>query len=109
MREIILFSNQIEDVQSVKDLPYLSIDADPILVQILSEPYLVCTKRGYQPIVKVILSKKKTIHLMFIAASSLTRQLEDLRLQNNGLFTGLEFWVRKESYKQMASYILEPY
>lgn len=95
--------------EEIENLDYIKFDAEPHLVQVLSEPMLVLSKRGYQPIVRIMHKKKKTEYLMFISAVSLSQQLENLRIKNNGQFTGLEFWIRKESYDKKSQYILEEY
>ena len=88
---------------------YMRVDAEPKLLQITSEPYVIFTKRGYQPVVNVLEKKRKMNLILFISPVTLTRQLEPLREENNGQFIGLEFWIRKESYEKTSSYILEPF
>jgi len=86
---------------------YLKIDVEPRRVQIISEPYVIYTKRGYQPVVDVIDTKNKREYNLFISAKSLSERLEMLKSENNGRFRGLEFWIRKQSYERTAPYILE--
>lgn len=86
---------------------YLRVDAEPKYIQIISEPYVIFTSRGYQPVVDVVERKSKTSTRLFITARSLAERLEILRQDNGGNFSGLEFWLRKESYKKTAPYILE--
>jgi len=74
---------------------------------ITSEPYVVFTKRGYQPAVDIIDTKTKKEFFLYIGAKSLAVPLETLRQENDGNFKGLEFWVRKESNDRMARYVIE--
>ena len=83
------------------------MDPEPQYVQIVSEPYVVFTRRGYQPVVDVVPRKSKKPLPMRISATSLSNQLEIMRNENEGIFMGLEFWIRKASYERTSLYILE--
>ena len=85
----------------------LKVDAEPKYVQIVSEPYIVLNRWGYAPVLDVIERKTKATWTLFISAATLSHQLELLKEENGGNFSGLEFWIRRESYDKRAPYILE--
>jgi len=86
---------------------YLKVGTEPLLLRITSEPYVIYTSRGYAPVVDVADCKTSEVFTMFISAASIARKLESLRRANDNSFTGLEFWIRKESNDRMAPYVLE--
>lgn len=90
-----------------KQKQYLKVGTDALMIEILSEPFVIYTQKGYFPVVEVLESRKQQNYLMFISAQSLSRQLHKLAEENGGLMKGLEFWIRKESEDRMAPYILE--
>lgn len=85
----------------------LIIDVEPRRLLVTSEPYVIYTARGYQPVVNVLERRTKREFYLFIAAKSLSNPLESLRKQNDGKTTGLEFWLHKEGAEKRSSYILE--
>lgn len=85
----------------------IKIDAEPRCLQVISEPYVIYTRRGYQPALDVYERKTRKQYVLYIAARSLTEKLEILRRENAGRFNGLEFWIRKESYEKTSPYIVE--
>ncbi len=89
------------------DLNAFKVDIEPRKVIITSEPYIIFTARGYQPVVKVYDSKARREYFMYISAASLARPLEILRNENSGNFVGLEFWISKESSDRTAKYVIE--
>ena len=94
--EIIFLDNaNNKNLEGLENLSMLKVDAEPQLIQILSEPCLLVTTRGYQPVVRVMVCKRKQEYMMYISAVSLAQQIERLRLENNGQFTGLQFWIKK--------------
>lgn len=109
MNIIRIASHSSTNVEGIENLNVLKIDAEPQLIQILSEPCLTFTRRGYQPIVRVMHKKTKREYILFISSRSLAEQVEQMRVENNGQFTGLEFWIRKTSYDRMAPYVVEPF
>lgn len=109
MNIILLASDSNSNIDGIEQLGFLKIDAEPQLVQILSEPCLAFTSRGYQPIVRVMLKKIKQEYILFISSKTLAEQIETMRVENNNQFTGLEFWIRKASYEKTAPYIIEPF
>jgi hypothetical protein len=87
--------------------PTLKVAEDPHLVRIISEPFVLFTIRGYAPAVNVATLESDENYTMFLSAVSLSSAIEPLRKKNKGLFTGLEFWIRKESSDQRSPYIIE--
>lgn len=96
-------------LEFTKHHDYLHLDTEPRRVIIVSEPYVIFTKRGYQAVVDATDIKKQQNYVLFLSSKSLAAQLEPLRQENNGHFTGLEFWVRKESFDQKSPYIVHPF
>ena len=88
-------------------IAYLKVGLDPILLRVTSEPYVVATSRGYAPVINVIDCKSEKESVLFISARSIAEKLEPMRKANKNLFTGLEFWISKESTDKMAQYILD--
>lgn len=85
----ILYDSTDDTIHAITSV---KIDAEPILVQVLSEPYIIFASRGYQVIVPVLIKKTRAIRALYLSATSLAKQLEILRRENHGQFTGLEFW-----------------
>ena len=75
-------------------------------LEVLSEPYVVYSARGYAPVIDVRVEAKKITQILYISARSLATALEDMRLDNNGLCTGLRFEIRKSSDTRTATYEL---
>jgi hypothetical protein len=86
---------------------YLRIDIEPKRLLITSEPYVIYTARGYQPVVDVVELRSKREYYVFISAKSISQKLEALRHENAGKLAGLEIWIRKESSEKMAGYLVE--
>ena len=89
------------------EVPRLKIDTEPRRVLFTSEPYVLYTPFGYQPVAEVIEQKHKRSHLIYISARSLSKQLEYIREENGGNLIGTEVWIRKESDEKTSSYIVE--
>lgn len=89
------------------EVPNLSVTVEPLRLQILSEPYVIFTRRGYQCVALVMNQRRKSTHMLFLSAGSLANQLEPLRKENGGHLSGLEFWVRKASPEKTSKYIIE--
>jgi len=85
----------------------LVVDQEPVRVRITSEPYLILTKLGYQPAVDLILEKSKRRCFLYISASSIAKHLEELRIDNKGVFFGLEFWIRKSGPDRRSPYVVD--
>lgn len=85
----------------------LSFTVEPTTVKIMSEPYVILTARGYAPVVDAEVVGEPDSRIMYISAGSLSNQLEELRIQNEGKFKGITAKIRKESTDKFAKYILE--
>lgn len=84
--------------------PTLKVGLDWVPVEILSEPYVVMTVRGYAPVVDV---KAPTgDFILYISSKSMSDGLEPL-VQQTGVFKGVKIKVKKESEDKMARYIVE--
>lgn len=85
--------------------PNLKVGVEPVAVDILSEPYVVMTARGYAPVVDVKTAQGDFI--LYISSKSISEGLEPLVKAADGRFTGLKLRLKKESDDQMAKYIVE--
>ena len=74
-------------------------------IEIISEPDVILnTYGGYKPVLKVFNTNTKLEFIMYITASSLSKQLEELRINNNYKFIGLKIKIRKESNDKTSAY-----
>ena len=85
--------------------PNLKVGAEWVSVEILSEPYVVMTLRGYAPVVDVEAPGGRQI--LYISSKSISEGLEPLVQANGGRFSGLRLRLRKESDDRMAPYVVE--
>lgn len=86
----------------------LKVTTEPLRLNIISEPYVIYSKFGYQPAVNVWSGKRKREYRLLISAKSLSDGLEAIRKSTElGLFTGLEFWLHKSSEERNSLYIVE--
>ena len=76
-------------------------------VEVISEPSVKMTNFGYSPVVKIIESGRKIPRLLIISAKSLAVPLEEMRSDNDGMFNGLKFSVRKASEDKKSPYELK--
>ncbi len=83
----------------------LKVGVKPVVVEVVSEPYVVMSFRGYAPVMDVQGPDGKQI--LFISSKSISEGLEPLRQENGGKFTGLKLRLRKETEDRMAPYIVE--
>ena len=95
-------NTQIETEQ----LALIRINTDWVTLEIISEPEVYLTLRGYIPVLRVITDGKKVPRLLSISAKSLAYPLNDMRSDNAGNFTGLKFELRKESTERTALFEL---
>ena len=84
--------------------PFLKVNTEWIELEIISEPVVVLTFKGYTPILQVREIKTGSEYRFYISAKSLAESLEELRRNNGGVFKGIQFCVRKEGTNQMAKY-----
>ena len=82
---------------------------EPLRIEIVTEPYVLLTFKGYAPVVGVATSEHTDPPLpLFIGSSSLSQGLEILREQNGGKFTGIKCMISKESVERYSKYIVGP-
>ena len=92
---------------SQESVPSLKVGTGWIELEIVSEPDVVLSYRGYAPTLRVRNSRTSLEYLLYISARSLAEPLETLRKNNAGIFKGIRFRIRKESMEQMAKYEIE--
>ena len=92
---------------SKEDVPSLKVSTGWIELEIISEPEVVLTFRGYAPILRVRKFKTRVEYLLYISAKSIAEPLEELRKNNAGIFKGIRLRIRKESMEQISKYELE--
>ena len=80
----------------------------PAKVEITSEPFIVVTRFGYLPMVKVKNIDSGAEQCLLIGSQSITTALEELRLENEGKLVGIKLNVSKESEDKKSKYIIEP-
>lgn len=85
--------------------PNLKVGVNWIPVEIVSEPFVVMSIRGYAPVVDV--KAPEGGFILYISSKSISEGLDPLVQANGGRFTGLKLRLRKESEDRMASYIVE--
>ena len=87
--------------------PALKVGTGWIELEIISEPDVILTFRGYAPILRVQKISNNLEYIFYISATSLGKTLEELRKNNAGTFNGIQFRVRKKDATPMAPYELE--
>ena len=92
---------------SKETLPALKVSTGWIELEIISEPDVILTFRGYAPILRVRKISNNLEYIFYISAASLGKTLEELRQNNTGIFNGIQFRVRKKDATPMAPYELE--
>ena len=90
--------------KDVNDYAALKITTKWTEIEILSEPKVLLTFRGYAPVLLVMVDGKKIPRSLFIQAKSIATQLEEMRVDNNGKFTGLKFRLRKTGLEKTAGF-----
>lgn len=85
----------------------LKVDIEPVRILIASEPYVRYTTRGYQAAVDIIELPHQKYRYLFLSARSLAAPLKQLSEENNGRFTGIEVWIRKNGLEKTSSYVVE--
>jgi hypothetical protein len=85
--------------------PNLKVGVEWIPVEIVSEPFVVMSIRGYAPVVDV--KAPAGDFILYISAKSLSEGLEPFVQQNDGKFKGLKLRLRKETEDKMAPYVVE--
>lgn len=88
-------------------LPALKVSTGWIELEIISEPDVILTFRGYAPILQVRKINNDLEYIFYISAASLGKTLEGLRENNANSFKGIQFRVRKKDATPMAPYEIE--
>ncbi len=88
-------------------LDTLKVNTGWIGIEIVSEPDVLLTFKGYAPVLKVKVEKSGLIKNMYISAKSMAQNLDPLRQENKGKFVGLHLRIRKESEDKFSSYNVE--
>ena len=83
----------------------IKVTIDPIDLEVVSEPYVHMTFRGYAPVMDV--SAAGTTHMLYISSKSISMALDPLVKENGDKFLGLKLRVKKESDEKMAPYLVE--
>jgi len=86
---------------------FIRFGVDEVVVEIVSEPFVVNTYRGFAPVVDVKVEGEEGIKSMYISAKSLADSLTPAVDENGSKFTGLKLKIRKESADSRAPYIVE--
>ena len=84
----------------------LKVTTEWIDLEVLSEVDVLLTFKGYAPILLVRVLGKKIPRILYINAKSIATQLEEMRSDNRGNFTGLKFRIRKSGPEKTAVYEL---
>jgi hypothetical protein len=88
-------------------VPILKVTVDPVRVEVVAEPTVNMTRRGYAPVLVVVPLGSEERHYLYISARSISEEVEDRRKKNGGKFTGLRFMVKKASEERTAVYVIE--
>jgi hypothetical protein len=73
-------------------------------VEVVSEPFLVATFRGYAPMCEVQVVSTGLRYGLLIGSKSITSALEPLRVSNGGQFVGLHLSLRRTGTERTAPY-----
>jgi hypothetical protein len=85
-------------------MPRLLVGEGWVSIEILSEPQVVYSKRGYMPILHVKTSESEQPRELIISSQSMSNGLEEIRKENGGVFTGIRCALRKASSDKFAQY-----
>lgn len=86
------------------DLPHLRVGTQWTYCDILTDPEVVYSPRGYSVAVRV--DRGGIHHILYVSARSLGTPLETLR-QKRGTLTGAQLRIRRESPEKLAPYQVE--
>jgi hypothetical protein len=92
------------EIKDISEYAPLRVTTAWLDIEVISEPQVQLTYRGYVPALVVTIQGKKIPRSLFIAAKSIAQPLEEMRQDNNGLFKGLKFKLRKSGPEQTAGY-----
>ena len=85
--------------------PNLKVGVNWIVTDVVSEPFVVMSIRGYAPVVDV--KTPEGDFILYISSKSISEGLDPLVQANGGKFSGLKLRLRKETEDRMAPYIVE--
>ena len=100
----------IKDILTIFDLsklPTLKIGTAWTEIEIIGEPDVRMTFRGYAPVLPVKVTKNRLGYVLFISAKSLSDYMEALRIKNNNSFIGLKIRIKKETDDKFSKYVVE--
>ena len=86
---------------------FIRFGVEELEVEIVSEPFVVNTFRGFAPVVDVKVEGEEGTKSMYISAKSLADALTPMVDENGGKFTGLKLKIKKESTDNRAPYVVE--
>ena len=86
---------------------FIRFGVEEVVVEIVSEPFVVNTFRGFAPVVDVKVEGEEGTKSMYISAKSLADSLTPMVEGNGGKFTGLKLKIKKESADNRAPYVVE--
>jgi hypothetical protein len=79
-------------------------------LEVLSEPYVLLTFRGYTAAIEVLeLDTNKRFELLLGGIKSIAEGMEPIRKANGGRFTGMKFRIKKEGFEQTSPYLVEAF
>ena len=84
----------------------LKITESRRLLQLLSEPFVVHTRMGFQPAIDVEDVHSGERGFIIISAVSLGEPLHQISTSNEGKLAGRTVSIRKESSERMSKYIV---
>jgi len=75
-------------------------------LEILSDPFVIFTRRGYAPVIEVKVLRSGLPQVLFVSAVSLSEQLEKIK-EERGSLVGARVRIRKQDASQFAPYEVE--
>ncbi len=90
-----------------KKREFVRFGVEEVALEIVSEPFVVNTFRGFAPVVDVKVEGEEGAKSMYISAKSLADSLTPMVEENGGKFTGLKLKIKKESADNRAPYVVE--
>lgn len=87
-------------------LEQLRISTNWLSIEVMDEPHVYLTFRGYAPALIVKSHQDDEIYKLYISAKSLGELIEPLREKNENKFKGLRFMIKKENNNKFAKYEL---
>ena len=85
--------------------PNLKVGVNWVVADVVSEPSVVMSMRGYAPVVDV--KTPEGDFILYISSKSISEGLDPLVQANGGKFAGLKLRLRKETEDRMAPYVVE--